>query len=68
MRHIATENKHTLVLNEDEWYGMETILAGYNEAYAGLEFDDKDCQQTAKRLFKLFDIDCLIDDYCGDEY
>ena len=68
MKHIATEKKHTLVLNEDEWYGLETILAGYNEAFAGMEFEDKESQRIAKRLFKLFDIDCLISDYSGDEW
>ena len=68
MKHIATEKKHTLVLNEDEWYGLETILAGYNEAFAGMEFEDKESQRIAKRLFKLFDIGCLRSDYSGDEW
>lgn len=68
MRHTVTENKHTLVLNENEWHGLRCILDGYNEAFAGLEFDDEDGQKTAKRLFKLFDIECLIDDYDGNEY
>lgn len=66
MKHIAAEKKHTLVLNEDEWYGLKTILAGYNEAFAGMGFDDIKSQRIAKRLFRLFDIDCLIDNSANE--
>ena len=64
MKHIATENKHTLVLNKNEWHGLKCILDDYNHSNNGMEFYSKNEEQTAKRLFKLFNIECLI----GDNY
>ena len=68
MKHIATEEKHTLVLNENEWHGLKFIMDGYNEAFKGLEFDNEDIQQTNKRLCKLFNIECLTVAYSDDEW
>ena len=68
MKHIATEEKHTLVLNENEWHVLRCILDCYNGSFAGLEYDDEDWQQTATQLFKLFDIEYLLDKHNDDEW
>ena len=67
MKHIATEDKHTLVLDENEWRVLRCILDAYNRAFEGLEYDDEDWQRTAKRLFKLFDIEYWLDKHNDDE-
>ena len=64
MKHIATEKKHTLVLNENEWNGLETMMADFNDFNNGMEFFTKDEELIGKQLLKLFDIECLI----GDNY
>ena len=68
MKHITTEDKHTLVLNEDEWLTLRCLVDCYNGAFAGLGFYDEDRERATKQLFKLFDIKCWIDKHNDDEW